>query len=160
MRQRNSLAELFDTLMSDSFSCYGTTDGSAYRSRPALNIIEAEDQFKVQYATPGMTREEVEVKLDEEQRLQISVGIKKEEADSEENPETETAIAEHSAQTQKLRYLRHEFGSIRFTQKFNLPEDIDLEGITASMENGLLEVRIPKKSEEEKAKLQRTIAIS
>lgn len=157
MRQRNSLAELFDTLMSDSFNPYAV-DRNVCCSRPALNIMETADEFRVQYAAPGMTREDAEVKLDEDQRLQVTIGR------TEEKVQTENAVAENESAVAKTedtpRYLRREFSRTSFTQKLNLPEDIDLDRISATMENGLLEISIPKRTEEQKAKLQRTIAIS
>lgn len=158
MRQLSYFSDLFDNLMADNFNAYNGVNRSSYYSKPALNIMEDEDKFSIEYAVPGMTKEDVEVKLDEDQRLMVSVGKKEVMKQSnEENAENSTEIAEKK--TTNVRYIRREFSELNFTQKFNLPEDVDLDKISASMENGLLQVIIPKRTEEEKAKLQRTIAI-
>ena len=157
MRQRNSLAELFDSLMTEGLNSYSEVNRGTFYARPALNILETANEYKVQYAVPGMTKDNVEVKLDEDQRLMVSVGKKEEK--KEENSE-ETAVAEKKEETTTVRYLRRDFAEYSFTQKFNLPEDIDHDNISATMENGLLDIRIPKRTEEQKAKLQRSISIN
>ena len=41
---------------------------------PAVNIIEDEDQYKVEVAAPGMTREDFKVHINEDNELIISPG--------------------------------------------------------------------------------------
>lgn len=44
------------------------------------------------------------------------------------------------------RFLRIERGSGRFSRSFTFGEDIDVDGITATFERGLLTIRVPKAS--------------
>ena len=58
------------------------------------------------------------------------------------------------------RYLRHEFSVEQFRQTIMLPEDIHREQITAKVENGILEIMLPKVTMEEKKKLVQTIEVN
>ena len=97
-------------------------------SIPAINVIENEHGFDLELAAPGMTRDDFKVSLDEEGDLVINMEKK------EENKEEK-----HHG-----RYLRREFSYAKFQQTFVLPEEADKENITASVENGVLKVNIPK----------------
>ena len=101
-------------------------------SIPAINVIENEHGFDLELAAPGMTRDDFKVSLDEEGDLVIN--MEKKEEKKEENKEEK-----HHG-----RYLRREFSYAKFQQTFVLPEEADKENITASVENGVLKVNIPK----------------
>lgn len=45
---------------------------------PAVNIIETEDAYKVEVAAPGLTKDDFEIKLDEDNQLVISMQKKEE----------------------------------------------------------------------------------
>ena len=45
---------------------------------PAVNILETEDDFKVEVAAPGMSKEDFNIKLDEDNNLVISMEKKSE----------------------------------------------------------------------------------
>ena len=57
------------------------------------------------------------------------------------------------------RYLRREFSYSKFQQTMILPEDVDKEQIAAHVENGVLNIEMPKHAEQEKAKSKRVIDI-
>ena len=50
----------------------------------------------------------------------------------------------------KGRYLRREFSYTKFQQAMILPDDVDRNKISAKVENGVLEVELPKVPEEAK----------
>lgn len=50
---------------------------------PAVNIIEDEDQYKVEVAAPGMTREDFKVHINEDNELIISLEKKSEEKEED-----------------------------------------------------------------------------
>ena len=56
-------------------------------------------------------------------------------------------------------YLRREFSYSNFQQKMILPDDVDHEKISASVENGVLTVVLPKKNAEEQKKEVKMIDI-
>ncbi len=56
-------------------------------------------------------------------------------------------------------YLRREFSYSKFEQRFSLPENVDREKISATMNDGVLTIAIPKVKPEEKAKTEKCIEI-
>ena len=97
-------------------------------STPAINVIENEHGFELELAAPGMTRDDFKVSLDEEGDLVINMEKKEESKEGK----------------RRGRYLRREFSYTKFQQTMILPEDADKENISASVENGVLRVNIPK----------------
>ena len=57
------------------------------------------------------------------------------------------------------RYLRREFSYEKFQQMLSLPDDAEADKIEAKVENGVLNVRIPKIAPEEVQKAVRQIEI-
>ena len=99
-------------------------------------------------AAPGMTKEDFNVHIDEENNLVISMEKKTE--NKEEGNEENKAEG---------RYLRREFSYSQFQQTMILPDDVDKERIEAHVENGVLQIELPKYTEQEKEKAKRVIAI-
>lgn len=112
-------------------------------STPALNILESENGFQVEVAAPGMTKEDFDVKIDDDNHLVISVDKKTE---SEERDDDTC-------------YLRREFSYSHFQRRMILPDTIDKENISAKAENGVLTIDIPKQKEKDIPKIDRTIEI-
>ena len=114
-------------------------------STPALNVIEDENEYKVEVAAPGMTKDDCRISLSNDDQLTISF-------------EKKTEDSEGSSESKK--YLRREFSYSQFQQTFTLPENVDKESISASVDNGVLTIDLHKKSEQEiKADNQRWIEI-
>lgn len=90
-----------------------------------LDMKEESDRFLVQAELPGMSREDVTVEMDRE-NLRI------------------TAFKEQELEEQKEGYLRRERGSMRFFRQVRLPQNVDRDGIKAKLENGVLEMSLPK----------------
>lgn len=112
---------------------------------PAVNIIENEDEFRIEVAAPGMTREDFHVDVNPDNELVISMEKKNEE--KEEDPK------------KKGTYLRREFSYSRFQQSLLLPDNVETEKISAKVEHGVMTIDIPKKKVEEKAPASRRIEI-
>lgn len=112
---------------------------------PAVNILETEDDFKVEVAAPGMTKEDFKVHINEENELVISMEKKNEHKDEDKK--------------YKGTYLRREFSYSQFQQSLILPDNVEKEKIAASVENGVLTVEIPKKKETVTAPASRQIEI-
>lgn len=110
---------------------------------PAINIMENDGLYKVEMATPGMQKEDFSIKLNNEGELVVAVE-KKEEAKSETTPaEADNAAAK--ANEVKEHYWRRDFSYAKFSQSFSLPEDVDLDAISARMADGVLTIELPKK---------------
>lgn len=106
------------------------------KSVPAINIQQNENGFTVEVAAPGMTKEDCNVSLDEENNLVVCFEKK---GQSEEKSEKGT-------------YLRREFSYTQFTRRMTLPDNVEKEKISAKVENGILTVEIPTVKEVETPK--------
>lgn len=115
----------------------------ANSTAPAINVIESENNYKVELAAPGMTKEDFNVRIDEDNNLVISMEKK------DENQE----------EKKDGRYLRREFSYTKFQQTMILPENVDKENISAQVENGVLMIELPKLSEEEIKKAEKQIEV-
>jgi len=111
---------------------------------PAVNVIETD---KVEIAAPGLTRDDFKIDINEDNELTVSMEKK-----VEKNEESEKEGKKHT-------YLRREFSYSSFRQRMILPDNVNVDNIDAKMENGVLTIDIPKKTEEEKRKNMRQIDI-
>ncbi|TAK33426.1 MAG: Hsp20/alpha crystallin family protein [Saprospiraceae bacterium] len=93
----------------------------------------------MEVAVPGLAKENFEVKVENEM-LVISA--------CQESPKEE-----------KGKYTRREFSFMGFERSFVLPDFVDAGAISATYENGILVVALPKKAEA-KPLPARTIKIS
>lgn len=144
--KRNDLfpgANLFDDFFSRDLLNWGLNNSSSTNTTiPLVNLKETADNFEVEMAAPGMSKEDFKVELDGT-TLTIS---------SEKKNESEVREGE--------RYTRREFSYQSFQRSFQLPKEVvDADKIEAKYENGVLRLLIPKK-EEARPKPPRMIQIS
>jgi HSP20 family protein len=118
--------------------------GATSATAPAINVKETDKAYCVEVAAAGMTKDDFNVSIDEENDLVITVEKK-----NETNDENEDA-----------RYLRREFSYSKFQQTLVLPENVNKDRIEAKVEHGVLYVNLPKFAENEIQKKQRSVAIS
>ena len=141
-RNENWLPSVFDDMFKTDWLGGTTNVNSIGTSIPAVNIKESDDSFRVEVAAPGKAKEDFNIELDNDV-LTIS---------SENKNEQETA-AENG------RFTRKEFSYSTFKRAFSLPESVDSAKISASYNNGVLEIALPKK-EEAKVQAKRMIEIA
>jgi len=115
----------------------------ANATAPAINVFETEKEYKVELAAPGMTKEDFNVHIDEENNLVISMEKK----------------TENKEEKKDGRYLRREFSYSKFQQTMILPDNVDKDKIAAQVENGVLSINLPKFSAEEKQKNKKSIEV-
>ena len=113
----------------------------ANATAPAINVVENDNSYKIEVAAPGMTKEDFNIHLTEDNQLVISMEKKNETKD------------------EKKKYLRREFSYSKFEQCMILPEDVEKEKISASVDNGVLNIELPKITQEEKKQANRVIEI-
>ena len=116
----------------------------ANATAPAINVIESDNDYKVEVAAPGMTKEDFNIHLSEDNELVISMEKK-----SENKEEDKT----------NRKYLRREFSYSKFQQALILPDDVEKERISANVTDGVLTIELPKRTLEEKQKANRVIEI-
>ena len=126
-RNQNWLPSVFN----DLFDSNDWIERTHAITSPAVNVIERENEYSVEIAAPGMTKDDFNVHLDEEGNLVISLEKKV------NNEEKENG-----------HYLRREFSYSQFRQVMILPDDVDRDKISAHVENGVLTVDLLKKSQE------------
>lgn len=100
---------------------------------PAINVKESADDYEVEVAAPGMTKEDFNIHLNQEGDLHIKMESKKEYTDD----------------NKKAHYLRREFAYSKFEQTLILPDDVDRNNISARVADGVLTVVLPKVKKEE-----------
>ncbi len=94
--------------------------------RPKVNVVETTDDFQLQMLVPGWNRADLSVKV-EENVLTIT---------SEKTWE--------KGEDLKVTYKEFELGTFR--RRFVLPENIDQETISATVNDGILSVTLKKKA--------------
>lgn len=120
---------------------------NAYMTRanataPSINVAEDKEQYTVELAAPGMTKEDFNIHLDENGDLVIE--MEKKTNETEEKKER--------------KYLRREFSYVKFQQTLVLPDNVDKSKIAAGVKDGILTIDLPKVNEEE-VKLARKIEV-
>jgi len=106
--------------------------------RPKNNLCEDDKNYYIQLDLPGMSKEQIHMELSEDSILTIS-----------------GERAKKNSNGMKYSKMECEYG--KFSRSFSVPETANLEKIEAKMENGSLEVIIPK-AEPPKAQ-RRTIQV-
>ncbi|QFI55514.1 Hsp20/alpha crystallin family protein [Aeromonas simiae] len=124
-------ASLFDDLFRDLASGFTIKPlhGEPLPSQITLDVKESEGGYTVLAELPGVRKEDIH--LDIHGRV---VTIRAE-------------VRQHDSQEQEERMLRSEryYGSV--ARSFELPMDVQLEGVTAKFDNGLLTLSLPKQAE-------------
>ena len=141
-RTQNWLASIFNDFFDNDWMV------KANATAPAINVFETEKEYKVELAAPGMTKEDFNVHIDEENNLVISMEKK-----------TENKEESNKDEKKEGRYLRREFSYSKFQQTMILPDDVDKEKISAQVENGVLNINLPKFTEQEKEKTKKFIDV-
>ena len=95
--------------------------------KPAANVSEDENKYAIELALPGFSKEEVSIKFEEEVL-------------------TVTAGRQPKEDVKGPKYTWNEFGfKSKYERSFQLPETVDAENISATFENGILLIALPKK---------------
>ena len=135
--KRNYNQEWLPSIFNDFFDNDWMAKANA--TAPAINVIESDKDYKVEVAAPGMTKDDFNIHLSEDNELVITMEKKNE--TKEEDKENK-------------KYLRR-----KFQQSLVLPDDVEKDKIGAAVNNGVLTIDLPKRQPEEKAKVNRSIEI-
>jgi HSP20 family protein len=132
-REFINMQERLNNFFRDDFQKDSETNNLSMTSwSPSTDIYETKDEYVFKLEVPGMTKDNIEIEFKDD--TVIIKGEKKEETE-----------------VKKEDYHRVERICGSFSRSFNLPKNIDEKKIDASIKDGILELRIPKK-EEAKAK--------
>ncbi len=121
---------------------WGNTNfSSTNTSLPAVNVKETNDEFVIELAAPGMEKKDFKINF-------------------KNNVITISSEKEDKKEVKKENYTRREFSYQSFQRSFTVAENaIVSDKIEASYNNGILEVKLPKR-EEVKPQPEREIKIS
>jgi len=139
----NTLPNLFDDFFSRDLFDWGNSNFSMQGTTlPAVNVKETPENFVVEMAAPGMTKDDFKIELNNNM-----LTITSERRDEREEKEGE-------------KYNKKEFSYQSFQRSFQLSKEaVDADNIQAKYDNGVLRLLIPKR-EEIKQKPARLINIS
>jgi HSP20 family protein len=134
-----AMPHLLDTLLGRDFFDY-LNASPAGTTLPAVNIRENNDAFVVEVAAPGFAKEDFKIRLEDHQLL---ISSEKEAAPGNEGKEA---------------YTRREFSYQSFRRAFTLPKSVERDSISATYQDGILSIHVPKR-DEAKAKPPREIQV-
>lgn len=126
-------ANPFQNLFNDFFEGEFLPSRPSMRSgsTPAANIQETENAYHVELASPGMSKDDFKIEVDEDL---LTIRSEKETEKEEEG----------------TRFTKREFNYTSFVRSFRLPEEVDADKISASYKEGILNLEIPRKEVEAK----------
>ena len=107
---------------------------------PAVNVTENGDHYNVSLAVPGLKKEDFKIDIDGNM-LTIS-------SEKEENKEEKDE-----------KYTRKEYSYSSFSRSFALPEDVKEEAIEAKYQDGILNLRLPRKEDAKKVSASKRIDV-
>ncbi|MEZ3442507.1 Hsp20/alpha crystallin family protein [uncultured Alistipes sp.] len=113
------------------------------KTAPAVNIFETDTEYKVEYAAPGLTKDDFNIHVRNDNEMVISMEKKQ----------------EHTEKDKKGTCLRREFSYNQFQQSMILPENAEMDKIEARVKNGVLTIQIPKKAVKENAETSRKVEV-
>jgi HSP20 family protein len=131
-----NLETAFDQLFPKSFFDEPFLDKGSFGSIP-VNIIENSNEIKLDVIAPGYQKNDFKISIDDNI---LTISANKEVGNKEEN----------------TKWLRSEYVQKSFKRSFTI-EEVNIENINATYNNGILTLVLPKK--EEVKKLQHTIEI-
>jgi HSP20 family protein len=131
-------------------------EGEPFYRSPLTDIIESEDVYYLLIELPGLDKKHVQISLQEEileirGEKALKDKEKKDEKKEKDKKEKKDEKKDKNKKKEKIKeikgdYLRREIRTTNFFRSFYLPEDISTEEIKASFKNGILRLKIPKKT--------------
>jgi HSP20 family protein len=93
---------------------------------PAVNITENKDSYNVALAAPGLKKDDFRIDLEGNM---LTISSEKEEKKEEKDE----------------KYSRMEYSYASFSRSFSLPDDVKQEAIDARYQDGVLQIKLPRK---------------
>ena len=144
----------FPSVMGDLFD-YPLFAPRVAMTTPAINVKETNKDYWIEVAAPGMSKEDFDVRITSKDYLIIHLQ-KQAKKEATEAPKCVEGMKECKNEE---RYLRREFSFSKFQQVMSLPDNVDIDHIEAKVKNGVLKIRLPKRTDEELQKAHKTIEI-
>lgn len=134
-RQHQSFAgmnDLLEDLLGSNgmriFGNTGLTTQKAKEQQVPVNIFENEEGYLIDIIAPGISKEEIQVKI-EENVLTIS----------------HEAASPSEDEDPKFKTLKSEYTLNSFKRSFKISNKVEVDKVSAKYENGILKLNLPKK---------------
>ena len=131
----------FPTMFDDFFDGEWTPKVSA--TAPAVNVKEDAKEYTMEVAATSIKKEYCRININNDGNLEVAIENK----------------LEHKEENKKEHYLRREFSYSNYQQTYILPDNVDKDKISAKVNDGVLEIKLPKFTKEEESRAQRAIEI-
>ena len=135
---------IFDEMVSSMFPSFSSDFGDDFFTKgsyPKVNVINCEKSIEIEASIPGLTKKEIDVSV----------------------TEGTLTIQGQSKQRKNVKdsqYVTREIKKSSFRRSFTLGENLNHEKISASFDNGILTLSIPKLVPTEKKIATRKVEIS
>ncbi|MCB0736661.1 MAG: Hsp20/alpha crystallin family protein [Bacteroidetes bacterium] len=131
---------MFDDFFNNDIERFKGFD-NARNNLPAVNVSETEKTFHLEVVAPGYKKDDFKLHVEDDL---LTISSEMEESHEEKDGK---------------KLIRKEYSKRSFSRSFTLPENVEAENISATYNDGLLGIDIPKKEVEVKAG-KREISIS
>ncbi|KAK9458408.1 HSP20-like chaperone [Dipodascopsis uninucleata] len=147
----------FSTPVSNSLA--RSLDNSAFTSTPTFDVKETEKEFLLQGELPGVERNNLELEFTDPHTLSIRGRVERSEELTNPNqvatktanePEAKTEASGESAIAKNKNgatYWASERFYGEFARRFRFPSQVNSNEVSASLKNGILNIRVPKLEE-------------
>ncbi len=127
-RTSKSVPSNFDNFFNAFFNTGlpGNSKTNGISQNPAVNVIESDDNFRIELAVPGLSKKDFDIDIDKDV---LTIAAKKEVDTKKEDGE----------------YKLREFGFAEFKRVFHLSETIDPNNVKANLNDGILSLILAKK---------------
>jgi len=126
---------MFDDVSRGALPAQDTGPGAEHLVNAHMNVSETDGEFRITAELPGVHEDDIEIRLDND--LLTIRGEKKysrTERDEQEN----------------YHLVERAYGT--FQRSLRLPTPVDPERVSASCENGVLQINLPKSGEQERSR--------
>lgn len=122
--------DMIDSFFNDDFTPQKAMRAATFK----VDVIDEDKDYKVEAELPGFSKDEIDIDFEEGK---LTITAEKNEEVNEENKEK--------------NYIHRERKSSKMMRRMFF-KDIDEENMSAKLEGGILEITIPKKTEQKKNK--------
>lgn len=134
MNELSLFNDLFDGFGDDGFLMPSFNYKKVFA--PKVDVKEDKDAYTMDMDLPGKTEKDINIEF-KNNVLTIS---------SETKSEKEEKKEEKAEAKEAPKYLIKERSYTKFSRNFSLPDDVESDGITAKVENGVLHIVMPRKA--------------
>jgi HSP20 family protein len=126
-RTLNDLQREMDRVFNRFFPSQRESNGSSQQAAwaPRTDLIEAEDAYRIHLDVPGVSKDDLSINY---QDNQLTVSGQR--------------ASDHTGEDEEYVRVERSFG--HFYRAFTLPRTVNADDISASYENGVLTIRVPK----------------